>query len=131
MTAGSLLRSIHHGLRLFLSLSIQGAASVSVGGLLAYVAVLAGVSPLYLPLVLLLGMAVPQWPLRVYFSPERELERKFAKWDGWVKKGYITRSQCKQLKEAFLRWYGGRIDLSRIDPELRDNPPILEHYQSD
>src|SRR4051794_26681912 len=69
MTAEGTLRFIRHCLGLFLSLSIQGAASVSVGGALAYVAALAGVPVYYLPFALLFGMAVPQWPLRVFFSP--------------------------------------------------------------
>jgi hypothetical protein len=67
-------------------------------------------------------MAVPQWPLRVYFSPERELERKFARWDRWVQKGYLTQAKCKQLKEAMYRWYVTQLPSGATDVELHPRP---------
>jgi hypothetical protein len=129
MTAEGTLRFIRHCLGLFLSLSIQGAASVSVGGALAYAAILAGAPVYYLPFALLFGMAVPQWPLRVFFSPDRELERKFRRWDRWVEKGYLTPKQCKELKNQFRRWYISQLAPPRISPESPASTPGLEHDQ--
>src|SRR5271157_423907 len=67
---------VRAALGLFGSLSIQGAVSVSMGGALAYVGVLAGCSAVTVPLLLFAGMAIPLWPLRVYYSPDRVLTRK-------------------------------------------------------
>ena len=70
---GGLIRFINAVLGLFASTTIQGAVCLSVGGLLTYVAILVGCPPSLTPLLLLAGMAVPLWPLRVYYSPERIL----------------------------------------------------------
>jgi len=96
---------VRAALGLFGSLSIQGAVSVSMGGALAYVGVLAGCSAVTVPLLLFAGMAIPLWPLRVYYSPDRVLTRKYSQWDRWIEKGYINSKKCKELKDGLYRWY--------------------------
>ncbi len=123
---GGLIRFINAVLGLFASTTIQGAVCLSVGGALTYVALLVGCPPSLTPLLLLAGMAVPLWPLRVYYSPERILERKFARWDRWVEKGQLSRSKCKLWKEAMHRWYASQLPSSLVAPEATQVPPRLE-----
>lgn len=105
-------------LGIFASASIQGAVCLTVGGALAYAAILLRVPPWYVPLALFAGMAIPLWPLRVYFSPERVLERRYAQWDGWVKRRVITQAQCTRWKKELREWYGAQI----TKPDLTGQP---------
>jgi hypothetical protein len=123
---GGLIRFIRAVLGLFASTTIQGAVCLSVGGALTYVGILVGCPPSLAPLLLLAGMAVPLWPLRVYYSPERILERKFARWDRWVEKGQLSRSKCKVWKEAMQRWYASQLPSSLVAQEATQVPPRLE-----
>jgi hypothetical protein len=130
MTGAHLLRFVRSCLGLLASTTIQGAITVSVGGALAYVAILAGCPLHFLPVLLLCGMAVPQWPLCLYFSPDRELERKFTRWDRWVQKGYLTKAQCRQLKDKFFHWYASRVPSVTIGTQRPGDPeqlPVDEH----
>src|SRR5207244_1682545 len=71
--------------------------------------VLLGRSLYDLSLLFFLGMAVPLWPLRVYFSTERIVRRRFALWDSWVEQKIISEAQCKRWKRELLAWYGKEI----------------------
>ncbi len=75
---GGLIQFIHAVLGLLTSTSVQGAVCLSVGGALTYVGILLGCPSRLLPLLLLAGMAVPLWPLWVYYSPERINARTIA-----------------------------------------------------
>lgn len=102
---GQVIRFVHAVLGLFGSTTIQGAVCLSVGGALTYVGILAHCPAVLTPLLLFAGMAIPLWPLRAYYSPDRVLTRKYSQWDRWVKKGYINAKKCKQLKGGLYMWY--------------------------
>ena len=78
------LRFVESTLGLLGSASLQGAVCLSSGAILAAAGVLLGRSWSDLSLLFFLGMAMPLWPLRVYFSAERIVRRRFALWDSWV-----------------------------------------------
>lgn len=102
----ALLRFTHAALGLFASTTIQGAVCLTVGGALTYLGTLLFHPPIYqVPFLFFAGMTIPLWPLRVYFAPERVLERRFNRWDRWAKKGIITKNECKKWKATLRLWY--------------------------
>lgn len=103
------LRFVESMLGLLGSASLQGAACLSSGAVLAALGVLLGRSLYDLTLLFFLGMAVPLWPLRVYFSPGKIVRRRFTLWDSWVRQGIISEAQCKRWKRELLAWYGKAI----------------------
>ncbi len=119
----SITRLAHNALGLFASTTIQGAVCLSVGGALTCIAILAGCSAITVPFLFFAGMAVPLWPLRLYYSPERVLKRKFAQWDRLVKTKHITPKKCKQLKEGLVWWYSTQQPSSATAKNL----PQLTH----
>jgi hypothetical protein len=52
----------------------------------------------------LAGMALPVWPLKLYFSPERIFERGALKLDRLHKKGLLTKAQCTAAKKELREW---------------------------
>ena len=99
------LRFISAALGLLESSTIQGAICISIGGALLGIGFLLGIPMYRAPLLFFAGMALPLWPMRIYYSPERVLERKFARWDRWVEQGIIKKQQCVQWKEDLRSWY--------------------------
>jgi len=116
------IRFIKDLLGLFLSTSIQGAVCLTIGGALTYVGLLLGCSARQSTFLLFTGMAIPLWPLRVYYSPERILERKFREWDRWVERGMLTKAECRAWKNEMKGWYR-----SQISGKPEAMLPALEH----
>ena len=108
-------------------LSIQGAACASVGGVAVIVGVLTGMPwgrayALFMPAV-----AAAAWPLKLYYAPERVLERKFATWDRWVERGMLTRRQGDEWKRELRAWYAAemKVRLPSQSPEAEGGAPAL------
>jgi len=121
------VRLVHSILGLFAVTTNQGAVCLSVGGALAYIGLLFGRSTLELPLLLFLGMACTLWPVRAFDSPERILERKFRKWDRWVKDKKLSAGECVRWKRQFRDWYFSEI--TRTPP--RPDPTGLLPFRED
>jgi hypothetical protein len=84
---------------------------------LTYIGILLGRSALEIPLLLFSGMAAALWPVRAYDSPERVLERKFRKWDRWVKDKKLPGAECNRWKREFRDWYFAEITKTPVPPE--------------
>ena len=99
------LRFVKSALQLFATTSIQGAVSLTVGGIAATIALAAGETIYRAPAYFVAAMALPLWPLRIYFAPQRIFERKAKELNQFRNKGLITKAQRAEAMRELYAWY--------------------------
>lgn len=98
------VRYLKSALRLFASTSIQGAVCITVGGIVALIALAAGASEVRVPMWFMGGTTLPLWPLKLYYAPERIFVRRASKLDWLHRKGLLTKTRCAAEKKEVKEW---------------------------
>jgi hypothetical protein len=101
---------------LTLGASVYAAAGLTVGGLAAMTAALAGKEPFWF---LLGGYLLPFGPLYWWFSRPSYLQGQLTFYRNWLDQGVITRVEYAAIRRELLRWHRERL----FGRALEEPPP--------
>jgi hypothetical protein len=109
--------------RIIASATMQSAPCLTVGGVLAFAANLAGYSAPQVVEALLFGSLLPLWPLFVFYAPRRIVERAHKTHEIWLRSGIIDEHRRDSLNKTLLDWYQRQSPSPLNPPGKRPTPP--------